>query len=53
VKGWKGIGGMVVEKDAPGLSFGKQEVFMGLHGMPSCDLIFEDCIVPKENLVIP
>jgi butyryl-CoA dehydrogenase len=53
VKGWKGIGGMVVEKDAPGLSFGKQEVFMGLHGMPSCDLILEDCIVPKENLVIP
>jgi butyryl-CoA dehydrogenase len=53
VKGWKGIGGIVVEKDAPGLSFGKQEVFMGLHGMPSCDLILEDCIVPKENLVIP
>ena len=26
---------------------------MGLHGMPSCDLIFEDCLVPKENLVIP
>jgi butyryl-CoA dehydrogenase len=52
-KGHRGIGGIVVEKDAPGLSFGKQEVFMGLHGMPSCDLIFEDCIVPKENLVIP
>jgi alkylation response protein AidB-like acyl-CoA dehydrogenase len=53
VKGAKGIGGIVVEKDAPGLSFGKQEVFMGLHGMPSSDLIFEDCLVPKENLVIP
>ena len=53
VKGWKGIGGLVVEKDAPGLSFGKQEVFMGLHGMPSCDLIFEDCRVPRENLVLP
>jgi len=53
VKGWKGIGGIVVEKDAPGLSFGKQEVFMGLHGMPSSDLIFEDCLVPQENLVIP
>ena len=26
---------------------------MGLHGMPSSDLIFEDCLVPKENLVIP
>lgn len=53
VKGAKGIGGIVVEKGSPGLSFGKHEVFMGLHGMASCDLIFEDCLVPKENLVIP
>lgn len=52
-KGAKGIGGIVIEKDSPGFTFGKQEVFMGLHGMPSCDLIFEDCIVPKENLIIP
>ena len=52
-KGAKGIGGIVVDKDAPGLTFGKQEVFMGLHGMPSSDLIFEDCLVPKENLIIP
>ncbi|RLB05493.1 MAG: acyl-CoA dehydrogenase, partial [Deltaproteobacteria bacterium] len=33
--------------------FGKQERFMGLSGFPSCDLIFEDCKVPKENLVVP
>jgi butyryl-CoA dehydrogenase len=52
-KGHKGIGGLVIEKGAPGFSFGKQEEFMGLRGIPSCDLIFEDCIVPKENLVIP
>jgi butyryl-CoA dehydrogenase len=52
-KGAKGIGGIVIEKDTPGFTFGKQEAFMGLHGMPSCDLIFEDCIVPKENLIIP
>jgi len=52
-KGAKGIGGIVVEKDSPGFTFGKQEAFMGLHGMPSCDLIFEDCAVPKENLIIP
>jgi len=52
-KGAKGIGGIVVEKGSPGFTFGKQEVFMGLHGMPSCDLIFEDCVIPKENLVIP
>jgi alkylation response protein AidB-like acyl-CoA dehydrogenase len=52
-RGAKGIGGLVVEKGLPGFIFGKQEIFMGLHGMPSCDLIFEDCLVPKENLVIP
>jgi alkylation response protein AidB-like acyl-CoA dehydrogenase len=53
IKGAKGIGGIVVEKGSPGFSFGKQEEFMGLQGMPSSDLIFEDCRVPKENLVIP
>jgi alkylation response protein AidB-like acyl-CoA dehydrogenase len=52
-KGAKGIGGIVVEKGSPGFTFGKQEAFMGLHGMPSCDLIFEDCIVPRENLIVP
>lgn len=52
-KGSKGIGGIVVEKGSPGFTFGKQEVFMGLHGMPSCDLIFEDCVVPRKNLVVP
>jgi butyryl-CoA dehydrogenase len=36
----------------PGFSFGAQEEYLGLHGMPSCDLIFEDVKVPKENLVI-
>ncbi len=52
-KGHKGIGGIVAEKGSPGLIFGKQEEFMGHRGMHSCDLIFEDCPVPKENLVIP
>lgn len=52
-KGHEGIGGLVVEKGTIGLTFGKQEVFMGLHGMPSCDLIFEDCRVPRDNLIIP
>jgi len=53
VKGAKGIGGIIVEKGSPGFTFGKQETFMGLRGTPSCDLIFEDCIVPKENLIVP
>ncbi len=52
-KGHKGIGGIVAEKGMPGFTFGKQEQFMGLRGAHSCDLIFDDCRVPKENLVIP
>jgi alkylation response protein AidB-like acyl-CoA dehydrogenase len=52
VKGYKGIGGLIVEKGMPGFSFGKQERYMGLHGMPSCDLFFDNVKVPKKNLVI-
>ncbi len=52
-KGAKGIGALIIDKDAPGLSFGKPERFMGWRGFPSGDIIFEDCIVPKENLVVP
>ncbi|NLA40058.1 MAG: acyl-CoA dehydrogenase [Smithella sp.] len=53
VKGYKGIGGLLVEKGAPGFTFGKQEKFMGLRGMPSCELVFDNVRVPKSNLVIP
>jgi butyryl-CoA dehydrogenase len=52
-KGAKGIGGLIIEKGTPGFTFGKQEEFMGFRGFPSCDLIFNNCMVPKENLVIP
>ncbi|MBN1945899.1 MAG: acyl-CoA dehydrogenase family protein [Bradymonadales bacterium] len=50
--GFKGIGALLVEKGAPGLSFGKQEEFMGLRGMPSCDVVFEDVLVPVDDVVI-
>jgi len=50
--GARGIGALVVEKGTPGLSFGKQERFMGMRGFPGCDLIFEDCVVPDDNLVV-
>jgi alkylation response protein AidB-like acyl-CoA dehydrogenase len=53
VPGPKGIAGLVIEKDTPGFTFGKQEQFMGLRAFPSCDLIFEDCFVPEENLIVP
>lgn len=53
VRGAPGIGAVLVEKGTPGFSFGKQERFMGMRGFPSADLVFEDCVVPKENLVVP
>jgi butyryl-CoA dehydrogenase len=43
---------LIIEKGTPGFSFGKQEQFMGMSGQPSCDLIFEDCLVPEENLIV-
>ena len=50
--GPRGIGGIIVEKGTPGLSFGKQEQYMGLRGFPSSDLVFEDCVVPEANLIV-
>lgn len=51
--GAKGIGAIVVEKGTPGFSFGKQEALMGLRGFPSCDLVFDGCVVPDDNLIVP
>jgi len=51
-RGARGIGGILVEKGTPGFGFGAQERFMGLRGFPSSDLIFEDCVVPDENVVV-
>jgi butyryl-CoA dehydrogenase len=51
--GAKGIGAVLVEKDAPGLSFGPNEQLMGFRGIPSSDLNFDDCEVPIENIVVP
>ena len=51
--GAKGIGAVYVEKDAPGLSFGKAETLMGFRGVPSSDLYFENCTVPLANVIVP
>jgi butyryl-CoA dehydrogenase len=51
--GAKGIGAVLVEKDAPGLSFGPNEELMGFRGVPSSDLNFDDCEVRIENLIVP
>lgn len=50
-KGVKGISAFIVERSFPGFSDGKHEKKMGIRGSSTCDIIFEDCIVPKENLL--
>lgn len=47
-----GIGGILVDKGAPGFSVGKVERAMGLRGIPEAELIFEDCEVPRQNVVV-
>ena len=49
--GTKGISAFIVERDFPGFSIGKKEKKMGIRGSATCELIFENCIVPKENLL--
>ncbi|WP_037500287.1 acyl-CoA dehydrogenase family protein [Sphingomonas jaspsi] len=51
--GAKGIGAVLVERTARGLSFGPNENLMGFRGVPSADLNFDDCRVPLDNLVVP
>lgn len=50
-KGTKGISAFIVEKGFPGFSIGKKELKMGIRGSSTCELVFENCIVPKENLL--
>ena len=50
-KGTKGISAFIVESSFPGFSVGKHEVKMGLHGSPTSEIVFTDCIIPKENLL--
>lgn len=46
-----GITAFVVEKGTPGFSFGKKEKKMGIRSSPTMELIFENCRIPKENLL--
>lgn len=50
-QGTKGISAFIVESTFPGFSIGKKEHKMGIRGSATCELIFENCIVPKENLL--
>ena len=50
-KGNHGITAFIVEKGYEGFSVGKHEKKMGIRGSSTCELVFEDCIVPAENML--
>ena len=50
-EGSKGVSAFIVEKGAPGLSFGPEEKKMGWHIQPTAQVIFEDCRIPAANRV--
>jgi len=49
--GYKGITAFLIEKDFPGFSVGKKEDKLGIRASSTCELILEDCRVPKENVL--
>lgn len=49
--GSKGISCILVEKDTPGLSFGKKEIKLGWHSQPTTMVFFENCRVPITHLI--
>jgi len=50
-KGHRGTVAFVVEKGTPGFTFGKKEKKLGIRSSPTYELVFENCRVPKENLL--
>ena len=50
-EGPRGVSCFLVEKDAPGLSYGAQEKKMGWNIQPTAQVIFDDCRIPVENLI--
>jgi len=49
--GYKGITAFIVEKDFPGFTVGKKEDKLGIRASSTCELIVEDCRVPKSNVL--
>jgi butyryl-CoA dehydrogenase/short/branched chain acyl-CoA dehydrogenase len=49
--GYKGITSFIIEKDFPGFTVGKKEDKLGIRASSTCELILEDCRVPKSNVL--
>lgn len=50
-KGLKGISAFIVESGTPGFTIGKKEKKLGIRGSATCELIFENARIPKDNLL--
>lgn len=50
-KGARGASAFIVEKGTPGFSFGKKEKKMGIRASSTSELVFEDCRIPKDNIL--
>jgi len=50
-KGTKGISAFIVEKNCEGFSVGKKENKLGMRSSDTCELIFDNCKVPVENII--
>ncbi len=51
--GARGIGAIIIEADRDGVSYGARERLIGFRGIPSADVIFDDVLVPADNLLVP
>jgi isovaleryl-CoA dehydrogenase len=52
-EGSRGITAFLIEKDMPGFSIGQKIDKLGMRGSPTAELVFDDCLVPEENLLGP
>jgi alkylation response protein AidB-like acyl-CoA dehydrogenase len=49
--GYKGITAFIVERSFPGFSIGKKESKLGIRASSTCEVLFDGCFIPKENLI--
>ena len=50
-KGARGASAFLVEKGTPGFTFGKKEKKLGIRSSSTCELVFQNCLIPEENII--